>query len=85
MIVLLSKDGAPVTDFGTNGNLISDLGGPADAWYGVALSSDKKSVIVAGYKGTDATSGGNDDAVVASGEDRRLTYTRPFDGRSESG
>jgi uncharacterized delta-60 repeat protein len=65
MLVLLSKDGAPVTDFGTGGNLISDLGGPADAWYGVAVSSDKKSVIVAGYKGTDAASGGNDDAVVA--------------------
>ena len=63
MLVLLSKDGAPVTDFGTGGNLISDLGGPADAWYGVAVSPDKKSVIVAGYKGTDA-SGGNDDAVV---------------------
>ena len=65
MLVLLSKDGAPVTDFGTGGNLISDLGGPADAWYGVALSSDKKSAIVVGYKGTSATSGGNDDAVVA--------------------
>lgn len=65
MLVLLSKDGAPVTDFGTGGNLISDLGGPADAWSGVALSSDKKSVIVVGYKGTSTTSGGNDDAAVA--------------------
>ena len=65
MMVLLSKDGAPVTDFGTGGNLLSDLGGPADAWYGVAVSADKKSVIVAGYKGTDTASGGNDDAVVA--------------------
>ena len=44
---------------------VSDLGGPADAWYGVTLSSDKKFVILAGYKGTDATSGGNDDAVTA--------------------
>ena len=65
MIVLLSKDGAPVTDFGTGGNLISDLGGPADAWYGVAVSADKKAAIVVGYKGTDTTSGGNDDAAVA--------------------
>jgi uncharacterized delta-60 repeat protein len=65
MLVMLSKDGAPVTTFGENGILISDLGGPADAWYGVALSADKKQVIVAGYKGTDANSGGNDDAVVA--------------------
>jgi uncharacterized delta-60 repeat protein len=65
MMVLLSKDGAPVADFGAGGNLISDLGGPADAWYGVALATDKKSVWVAGYKGTDSNSGGNDDAVIA--------------------
>jgi uncharacterized delta-60 repeat protein len=65
MIGLFSKDGAPVTTFGENGQVISDLGGPADAWYGVALAPDKKSVIVAGYKGTDANSGGNDDAYVA--------------------
>jgi uncharacterized delta-60 repeat protein len=65
MLVMLSKDGAPVAGFGENGILISDLGGPADAWYGVTLSQDKKQVIVAGYKGTDANSGGNDDAVVA--------------------
>ncbi len=64
MIVLLSKDGAPEKSFGADGALISDLGGPADAWYGIALSADKKSVIVAGYKGTDATNGGNDDAVL---------------------
>ena len=65
MVALFDKDGKPVTDFGTNGQLISDLGGPADAWYGVTLSSDKKFVILAGYKGTDATSGGNDDSATA--------------------
>ncbi len=65
MIVLLSKDGAPDKTFGTDGALISDLGGPADAWFGIALSADRKLVIVAGYKGTDATSGGNDDAALA--------------------
>ena len=65
MAALFDKNGAPVTDFGTNGQIISDLGGPADAWFGVTLSSDKKAVILAGYKGTDATSGGNDDAVTA--------------------
>jgi uncharacterized delta-60 repeat protein len=64
MVVLLGKDGAPDSSFGTSGYVLSDLGGPADAWYGVALSPDKKSVIVAGYKGVDATSGGNDDAVL---------------------
>jgi uncharacterized delta-60 repeat protein len=65
MMVLLDKDGKLVTSFGENGRIISDLGGPADAWYGVAVSADKKSVIVAGYKGVDANSGGQDDAVVA--------------------
>jgi uncharacterized delta-60 repeat protein len=65
MLVLLSKDGAPVTSFGENGHVISDLGGPADAWYGITLSADKKYAIVVGYKGTDANSGGHDDAVVA--------------------
>jgi uncharacterized delta-60 repeat protein len=65
MMVLLTRDGAPDTGFGERGILISDLGGPADAWYGVALTADKKQVIVAGYKGTDANSGGNDDAVIA--------------------
>ncbi|MCC6236173.1 MAG: hypothetical protein IT299_01215 [Dehalococcoidia bacterium] len=65
MMVMLTKDGAFNERFGTKGYLISDLGGPADAWYGVALSSDKSAVIVAGYKGTDAASGGFDSAVLA--------------------
>lgn len=65
MLVLLSKDGVADKTFGDAGILISDLGGPADAWYGITLSADKKYAIVTGYKGTDATSGGNDDAVVA--------------------
>jgi uncharacterized delta-60 repeat protein len=65
MVVLLNKDGSLDTSFGEGGKLISNLGGPADAWYGVALSPDKKHVVVTGYKGTDANSGGNDDAVAA--------------------
>jgi uncharacterized delta-60 repeat protein len=65
MLVLLDKNGARVSTFGENAALIKDLGGPADAFYGVSLSPDKKYVYIAGYKGTDATSGGNDDSVVA--------------------
>ncbi|MGE3857458.1 MAG: hypothetical protein AB7G21_10940 [Dehalococcoidia bacterium] len=64
MVVLLSKDGQPEKAFGENGVLITDLGGPADAWFGIALSADGKHVILAGYKGADATSGGNDEAVL---------------------
>lgn len=67
MVVLLDKDGKPVTTFGTDGRVLSDLGGPGDAWYGVTVAPDGKSVMVAGYKGADpkATDGSKDDAVLA--------------------
>ena len=65
MVALWSKDGKLNTNFGTDGYILSDLGGPADAWFGVAVSPDGKFAIAAGYKGTDASSGGNDDAVLA--------------------
>lgn len=67
MVVLLDKDGKPVTTFGTDGRVLSDLGGPGDAWYGVTLAPDGKSVMMAGYKGADpkATDGSKDDAVLA--------------------
>lgn len=65
MMVLLTRDGAFNERFGTKGYLLQDLGGPADAWFGVTLSSDKSAVIVGGYKGVDAASGGFDTAVVA--------------------
>ena len=65
MLIMATKDGQLDKSFGDGGILISDLGGPADSWYGLTLSGDKKHIIVAGYKGTDATSGGNDDAVIA--------------------
>jgi hypothetical protein len=65
MIVHLGEDGAPITSFGEDGHVISDLGGPGDAWYGMALTPDETQVIIVGYKGVDANGGGNDDAVVA--------------------
>lgn len=64
MTVLLSKDGAPEKGFGADGIQISDLGGPGDAWFGVTVSADKKSVILGGYKGGDAATGG-DEAIIA--------------------
>lgn len=64
MVVLLDEDGAPVTDFGTGGRILSDFGGPADSWYGITLSEDEEQAYLVGYKGVDANSGGNDDAVV---------------------
>ena len=65
MVVLWTKEGKIDPAFGTNGYILSDLGGPADAWYGVAISPDGKTALIAGYKGTSADSGGNDDAVIA--------------------
>ncbi len=63
MLVLLEKDGALDTGFGTGGTLQVDLGGPSDSFFGVALTPDGKHAIVAGYKGADPTTG--DDAVLA--------------------
>jgi len=66
MVALLDKDGKPVTSFGTDGRVLSDLGGPGDAWFGVSVAPDGKSVMLAGYKGADpkATDGTKDDAVL---------------------
>ncbi len=63
MLVLLEEDGALDTGFGTGGILQVDLGGPADSFFGVALTADGKHAIVAGYKGAEPTTG--DDAVIA--------------------
>jgi hypothetical protein len=65
--VLLDKDGKPASRFGTDGRVLSDLGGPGDAWFGLTQAADGKSVTVVGYKGADpaATDGSKDDAAVA--------------------
>jgi uncharacterized delta-60 repeat protein len=68
MVVLLDKDGKAVSGFGTGGRVLSDLGGPGDAWFGVVVAPDGKSVTVVGYKGADpaATDGSKDDAATAT-------------------
>ena len=63
MLVLLEKDGALDTEFGSGGKLQVDLGGPSDSFFGVALTPDGKDAVVVGYKGADPVTG--DDAVVA--------------------
>ena len=62
-LYLLDEDGARHASFGTNGVLQVDLGGPSDAFFGVALTPDGENAMVVGYKGADPTTG--DDAVVA--------------------
>lgn len=65
MVVLLDRDGKFVESFGEGGHLLVDLGGPNDSFYGLSISPDGKSVIIAGYIGVDTSGTGNDDAVLA--------------------
>lgn len=64
MVVLFDQDGAPLETFGNGGHALLDLGGPADAFFGVAAAPDGRSVIVAGYKGADPEGDDNDDAAL---------------------
>lgn len=50
-VVVLTPDGEPDTTFGPDGVRLFDLGGPADFFWGVALSPDKKTLGIAGIKG----------------------------------
>jgi uncharacterized delta-60 repeat protein len=65
MLVVFDKDGVLDTTVGENGHIITDLGGPNDAWYGVAVSPDKKYAYLVGFKGVDTNGAGNDDAIFA--------------------
>ena len=62
MVYVLNEDGTPA-DFGEDGHILLDLGGPSDAWYGVTVLNDG-SIVVVGYKGVASDSGQNDDAVI---------------------
>jgi hypothetical protein len=63
MLVMLDRDGGLDAGFGKEGILQVDLGGPADSFFGVALTADGQHAVVAGYKGAEPTTG--DDAVLA--------------------
>ena len=60
----LRFNGGAVADFGTEGHVLTDLGGASDAWYGIALTPDGEYAVVVGYKGVPADSGDHDDAVI---------------------
>jgi uncharacterized delta-60 repeat protein len=62
MIALLTPDGARDTSFGTEGVKLYDLGGPADMFWGTAVSADKSRVAIVGIKS--AATGGNDDSAL---------------------
>ena len=65
MVFMMDENGGAIADFGTDGHVLSDLGGASDAWYGVSVTPDGEYAIVAGYKGVPADSGDHDDAVIA--------------------
>ncbi len=64
MLVLLDPDGAPTSTFGTNGRILTSLGGPNDSFFGVALNKQGTKAVAAGYKGA-ATAAGDDAALVS--------------------
>ncbi len=64
MVVVLTADGQPDSDYGSDGKILTDLGSPGDAWYGVALSSDGATVYLAGYTNIANDNVAGDDAVL---------------------
>jgi len=62
MVAILTPDGQPDTTFAPGGKKGIDLGGPADHFWGAAVSPDGKKVAIGGLTG--GKDGGNDDAVI---------------------
>lgn len=58
MVVTLAADGAQT------GRKLYDVGGPNDAFFGVALSPDASRVAAVGYLGREANGGEKDDGAV---------------------
>ncbi|HEY0464694.1 MAG TPA: hypothetical protein VGC79_10810 [Polyangiaceae bacterium] len=54
IVVALTADGQPDTDFSEWGFKTFDLGGPADVLWGVALSPSQTRVVAVGSKGATA-------------------------------
>ena len=64
MVVRLSPTGTPEPGYGQGGRKLFDVGGPNDAFFGVALSPDGTRVAVVGYLGRDTSGGDKDDGAV---------------------
>jgi uncharacterized delta-60 repeat protein len=65
--MILTPDGKPDTSFASSGFRTFDLGGPADFFWGLALSPDSKTAAIAGIKGVGTTPPSpydNDDAAL---------------------
>ncbi|MFO0693926.1 MAG: hypothetical protein U0230_10255 [Polyangiales bacterium] len=66
MVVLLSPDGELDRALHGDGIFLTDFGGLADSFYGIAALPGGNDFVVAGYRGVDTSSqpGTNDDAVL---------------------
>jgi uncharacterized delta-60 repeat protein len=64
MLVLMAQNGKLIEEFGDAGKLITELGGPNDSWYGLALTPDNSAVIVSGFLGADLSGNAGADAAV---------------------
>lgn len=65
MIVMLNRNGSLDRSFGRDGILMVDLGGPADSFFGSALTADGENAMVAGVPGIGSGEcGPGDDARV---------------------
>lgn len=64
MVVRLTPAGALDAAFGQGGRKLYDVGGPNDAFYGVALSPDGSRIAAVGYLGRDTSGGEKDDGAV---------------------
>lgn len=64
MVVRLAANGSLESTFGQGGRSLYDLGGPNDAFFGVAISPDGSRVAAVGYLGREADKGDDDDAAV---------------------
>lgn len=67
VVLMLTPDGTPDTSFSSSGFRTFDLGGPADFFWGLALSPDSKTAAIAGIKGVGASPASpydNDDAAL---------------------
>ena len=64
MVVRLTPTGALDPEYGQGGRKLFDVGGPNDAFFGVALSPDGTRVAVVGYLGRDTSGSDKDDGAV---------------------
>jgi len=64
MVVRLHATGGPDSGYGQGGRKLYDVGGPNDAFFGVAVSPDGSRVAAVGYLGCDTTGGETDDGAV---------------------